>query len=99
MNIEFVFSEFGTRMTANQPDLSAYTALNNAMIDNRQLPGGNPAFFNQVALVGYDKTIYQNQISMANIDTVEQHEVKMDIARDKTNKAYFKLKALLEARQ
>jgi hypothetical protein len=97
--LDVVNEVLSREMTANQPDLSAYTALNNAMIDNRQLPGGNPAFFNQVALVGYDKTIYQNQISMATIDPVAQHEVKMDIARDKTNKAYFKLKALLEARQ
>jgi hypothetical protein len=97
--LDVVNEVLSREMTANQPDLSAYTALNNAMIDNRQLPGGNPAFFNQVALVGYNKTIYQNQISMATIDPVAQHEVKMDIARDKTNKAYFKLKALLEARQ
>jgi len=97
--LDVVNEVLSREMTANQPDLSAYTALNNAMIDNRQLPGGNPAFFNQVALVGYDKTIYQNQISMATIDPVAQHEVKMDVARDKTNKAYFKLKALLEARQ
>ena len=97
--LDVVNEVLSSEMTANQPDLSAYTALNNAMIDNRQLPGGNPAFFNQVALVGYDKTIYQNQISMATIDPVAQHEVKMDVARDKTNKAYFKLKALLEARQ
>ena len=96
--LDVVNAILSKEMTANQPDLSSYTALNNAMIDNRQLPGGNPAFFDQVALVGYDKTIYQNQISMATIDPVAQHEVKMDVARDKTNKAYRKLKELIDAR-
>ena len=52
--LDVVNAILSKEMTANQPDLSAYTALNNAMIDNRQLPGGNPAFFNQIALVGYD---------------------------------------------
>ena len=96
--LDVVNAILSKEMTANQPDLSSYTALNNAMMDNRQLPGGNPAFFDQVALVGYDKTIYQNQISMATIDPVAQHEVKMDVARDKTNKAYRKLKELIDAR-
>ena len=86
-------------MVSNQVDISSYATMNNAIFDNRQLADGNPAFFNQIVLAGYDKNIYSDQVSMGAIDPVAQHNIKMNVAKDKTNQAYYKLKALLEARQ
>ena len=87
-------------ISAQQPDLSSYTALNAAMIDNRQLPGGNPAFFDQISLESYNKTIYNdptNILAMIGVDPVVEHTKKVNSARNKTNEAYYILKALMEA--
>ena len=86
-------------MVSNQVDISSYATKNNAIFDNRQLADGNPAFFKQIVLAGYDKNIYSDQVSMGANDPVAQHNIKMNVAKDKTNQAYYKLKALLEARQ
>ena len=86
-------------MVSNQVDISSYGTINQAIFDNRQLPKGNPDFFKQIVLAGYDKTIYNNQVSLGSTDPVEQHNIKVNVARDKTDKAYYKLKALMEARQ
>ena len=86
-------------MVSNQVDISSYATMNNAIFDNRQLADGNPAFFKQIVLAGYDKNIYSDQVSMGANDPVAQHNIKMNVAKDKTNEAYYKLKALLEARQ
>ena len=86
-------------MVSNQVDISSYATMNNAIFDNRQLADGNPAFFKQIVLAGYDKNIYSDQVSMGANDPVAQHNIKMNVAKDKTNQAYYKLKALLEARQ
>ena len=86
-------------MVSNQVDISSYATMNNAIFDNRQLADGNPAFFNQIVLAGYSKNIYRDQVSLGSIDPIAQHNIKVNIAKDKTNQAYFKLKALLEARQ
>lgn len=76
-------------MAANQVDLSSYANMNAALFDNRQLPDGNPDFFNQVVLAGYDKTIYNNQVSLGAVDPVTQHNIKLQDARNETNKAYL----------
>ena len=86
-------------MVSNQVDISSYGTINQAIFDNRQLPKGNQDFFKQIVLSGYDKTIYNNQVSLVSIDPVAQHNIKVNEARDKTDKAYYKLKALMEARQ
>ena len=86
-------------MVSNQVDISSYGTINQAIFDNRQLPKGNPDFFKQIVLAGYDKTIYNNQVSLGSTDPVAQHNIKVNVARDKTDKAYYKLKALMEARQ
>jgi hypothetical protein len=86
-------------MVSNQVDISSYGTINAAMFDNRQLPKGNQDFFKQIVLAGYDKTIYNNQVSLGSTDPVAQHNIKVNVARDKTDKAYYKLKALMEARQ
>ena len=86
-------------MISNQVDISSYATMNNAIFDNRQLTDGNPAFFNQIVLVGYSKNIYSDQVSLGSIDPIAQHNIKVNIAKDKTNQAYFKLKALLEGRK
>jgi hypothetical protein len=70
------------------------------MIDNRQLPGGNPAFFNEISLESYNKTIYNDPtkiLAMIGVDPVIEHTQKVNKARNKTNEAYFILKGLLEA--
>ena len=86
-------------MVSNQVDISSYATMNNAIFDNRQLADGNPAFFNQIVLAGYSKNIYSDQVSLGSIDPIAQHNIKVNVAKDKTNQAYFKLKALLEARK
>jgi len=98
--LDVVSEVLSREMTAQQPDMSSYTALNAAIIDNRQLPGGNPAFFDQINLESYHKTIYNDPdkiLAMVGVDPVIVHTKKVNEARTKTNEAYFKLKALLEA--
>jgi len=98
--LDVVSEVLSREITAQQPDLSSYTALNAAMIDNRQLPGGNPAFFDQISLESYNKTIYNdptNILAMIGVDPVVEHTKKVNSARNKTNEAYYILKALMEA--
>ena len=98
--LDVVSEVLSREISAQQPDLSSYTALNAAMIDNRQLPGGNPAFFDQISLESYNKTIYNdptNILAMIGVDPVVEHTKKVNSARNKTNEAYYILKALMEA--
>jgi len=85
-------------MVSNQVDISSYATINAGLFDNRQLNDGNPDFFNQVVLAGYDKSIYTNQVSLGSTDPVTQHNIKVDVARDKTNKALLKLQELINER-
>jgi hypothetical protein len=58
-------------------------------------------FFNQINLESYQKTIYDDPsqlIAMVGTDATVVYEQKLDEARDETNKARFKLEALLNAR-
>jgi hypothetical protein len=87
-------------MVSNQVDISSYATKNNAIFDNRQLADGNPDFFNQISLVSYNKTIYNDPtklIAMVGVDPVVVHKQKVNNARNKTNEAYYILKALMEA--
>ena len=94
-----VVSELVSRaMVSNQVDISSYSTINAAMFDNRQLVDGNLNFFNQVVLVGYDKTIYNNQVSMGSTDLLTQHNIKLEAANNETNKAYIKLQELINER-
>ena len=85
-------------MVSNQVDISSYATMNTAIFDNRQLPDGNPDFFKQVVLAGYNKSIYNNQVTLGSIDPVAQHNTKVNTARNKTNKAYLKLQELMNER-
>jgi len=85
-------------MVSNQVDISSYATMNTAIFDNRQLPDGNPDFFKQVVLAGYDKSIYNNQVTLGSIDPVAQHNIKVNTARNKTNKEYLKLQELMNER-
>ena len=76
-------------MIANQADLSSYATMNAALFDNRQLPDGNPDFFNQVVLAGYDKTIYNNQVSLGANDPITNHNIELKKASDASLKAYL----------
>jgi hypothetical protein len=76
-------------MIANQADLSSYASMNAALFDNRELPDGNPDFFNQVVLAGYDKTIYNNQVSLGANDPITNHNIELKKASDASLKAYL----------
>ena len=76
-------------MIANQADLSSYATMNAALFDNRELPDGNPDFFNQVVLAGYDKTIYNNQVSLGANDPITNHNIELKKASDASLKAYL----------
>ena len=76
-------------MIANQADLSSYATINAAMFDNRELPDGNPDFFKQVVLAGYDKTIYNNQVSLGANDPITNHNIELKKASDASLKAYL----------
>jgi len=94
-----VINEIVSReMIANQPDMSGYFTTNAALFDTRQLPGGDPAFFMQLSLDSYNKTIYATQVNLAGTDPLIQYQIKMQDVRSKTNEAYRKLKELLDAR-
>jgi len=87
-------------MVSNQVDISSYATKNNAIFDNRQLADGNPAFFDQISLESYNKTIYNDPtkiLAMVGVDPVIVHTQKVNAARNNTNKAYYVLKALMEA--
>ena len=97
-----VINEIVSReMVALQPDISSYMNMNAALFDTKQLPQGNPAFFNQISLDSYSNEIYTNLASlntMIGSDPIVQHQIKMEDAKDNTMKAYFKLKELLDAK-
>lgn len=86
-------------MISQQPDISSYNNINQAMFDNRQLPSGNMNFFNDhLILASYNKTIYNNQTTLGSLDPVAQHEIKVQEAQQSTLKAYLKFKELLNER-
>ena len=85
----------------DEPDLAEYATVNEQMFDDRQLPSGDPMFFKQIKLEGYDKTIYNNKrqlITMLLSDPVFVYEVKLKKAQQNTDKALLKLKEALSAR-
>ena len=88
-------------MLGEEPDLAEYTAVNEQMFDDRQLPSGDPMFFKQIKLEGYDKTIYNSKkqlMAMLLSDPVFVYEVKLRKAQQNTDKALLKLKEALSAR-
>ena len=85
-------------MVANQPDMSSYFNMNAALFDTRQLPSGDPAFFMQVSLDSYNKTIYNTQANLVATDPVVQYQIKLNKAQQATDAAYIKLKGLMDAR-
>lgn len=100
--LDVVDAILSKEMKAQEPDMSSYIARNAVMIDNRQLSDGNLNFFDQINLESYHKTIYTDPtklIAMVGVDPVIIHNQKMNEARNNTNEAYYKLKALLEAKQ
>ena len=89
VTLEVVNELVSRAMIANQVDLSNYATMNAALFDNRQLPDGNPNFFNQVVLAGYDRTIYNNQVSLGANDPITNHNIKLKKANDASLKAYL----------
>ena len=85
-------------MISQQPNMSSYFNANTALFDTRQLPSGNLDFFLQTNLDDYSKPIYVAQANIAGTDPVVQHQIKVNEAKTKTDKAYRKLKELLNAR-
>ena len=85
-------------MISQQPNMSSYFNANTALFDTRQLPSGNLDFFLQTSLDDYSKPIYVAQANIAGTDPVVQHQIKLNEAKTKTDKAYRKLKELLNAR-
>jgi hypothetical protein len=85
-------------MISQQPNMSSYFNANTALFDTRQLPSGNLDFFLQTSLDAYSKPIYVAQANIAGTDPVVQHQIKLNEAKTKTDKAYRKLKELLNAR-
>ena len=85
----------------DEPDLAEYATVNEQMFDDRQLPSGDPMFFKQIKLEGYDKTIYNSKkqlMAMLLADPVFVYEVKLLKAQQNTDKALLKLKEALSAR-
>ena len=98
-----VINEIVSReMISQQPDMSSYFNMNAALFDTRQLPSGNPAFFNQISLDTYDYTIYNDQVAMVTNmvgqDPVVQHEKKMRDINSRKTKVLIELKEMLNAR-
>jgi len=85
-------------MVANQPDMSSYFNMNSELFNTQQLPGGDPAFFMQVSLDSYNKTIYNTQANLVATDPVVQYQIKLNKAQQATDAAYIKLKGLMDAR-
>jgi len=88
-------------MISQQPDISSYMAMNANFFDDRQLPGGNQDFFNQMNLTGYDYNIYENNnmiVAMVGSDPVVQHEMKMQEINNRKQEAYKKLMEAINAR-
>ena len=98
-----VINEIVSReMVAQQPDMSSYFNMNAALFDTKQLPSGNPAFFNQISLATYAYTIYNDQVAMVTNmvgqDPVVQHEKKMRDINSRKTKVLIELKEMLNAR-
>ena len=98
-----VINEIVSReMISQQPDMSSYFNMNAALFDTRQLPSGNPGFFNQISLDTYDYTIYNEQVAMVTNmvgqDPVVQHEKKMRDINSRKTKVLIELKEMLNAR-
>jgi len=94
-----VVSELVSReMKANQVDISSYANINQAIFNIEQLPDGNKDFFNQIALVGYDRDIYKNQVSLSADDPVVKHTIELDNAKTEVNTKYNELRELINAR-
>jgi hypothetical protein len=98
-----VINEIVSReMVAQQPDMSSYFNMNAALFDTRQIPSGNPAFFNQISLDTYGYTIYNEQVAMVTNmvgqDPVVQHEKKMRDINSRKTKVLIELKEMLNAR-
>ena len=89
-------------MISQQPDMSGYFTMNAALFDTRQLPSGNPAFFNQISLDTYDYTIYNEQVAMVTNmvgqDPVVQYEKKIRDINSRKTKVLMELKEMLDAR-
>jgi len=94
-----VVSELVSReMKANQVDISSYANINQAIFNIEQLPDGNKDFFNQIALVGYDRDIYTKQVSLSADDPVVKHTIELNNARTEVNTKYNELRELINAR-
>tara|TARA_R110000751_G_scaffold184604_1_gene291020 strand:+ start:405 stop:2120 length:1716 start_codon:yes stop_codon:yes gene_type:complete len=94
-----VVSEVISReIISNQADISSYKNINAALFDSRQLPDGNKDFFNQIVLVGYDRDIYTNQVSMSKDDPIVKHNIELNKARTNVNNKYKELQELINAR-
>jgi hypothetical protein len=98
LTLDVINEVVSREMTDKQADISSYFNTNAALFDTRQLPSGDPAFFMQVSLASYDKTIYASQPSIAGTDPVVQHQIKMQEYKKNTSDAYRKLMELLNAR-
>ena len=94
-----VVSEVISReMISNQADISSYANINAALFDSRQLADGNENFFTQIVLVGYDKNIYTNQVSMSKDDPIVKYTIELNKARTNVNNKYKELQELIDAR-
>ena len=94
-----VVSEVISReMISNQADISSYANINAALFDSRQLADGNENFFTQIVLVGYDKNIYTNQVSMSKDDPIVKYTIELNKARTDVNNKYRELQELIDAR-
>jgi hypothetical protein len=98
LTLDVINEVVSREMTDKQADISSYFNTNAALFDTRQLPSGDPAFFMQVSLASYDKTIYASQPSIAGTDPVVKHQIKMQEYKKNTSDAYRKLMELLNAR-
>jgi hypothetical protein len=85
-------------MISNQADISSYANINAALFDSRQLADGNENFFTQIVLVGYDKNIYTNQVSMSKDDPIVKYTIELNKARTNVNNKYRELQELIDAR-
>jgi opacity protein-like surface antigen len=98
LTLDVINEVVSREMTDKQADISSYFNTNAALFDTRQLPSGDPAFFMQVSLASYDKTIYASQPSIAGTDPVVKHQIKMQEYKKNTSDAYRNLMELLNAR-
>ena len=90
VTLEVVNELLSREMTKGGANLASYGTINQALFDNRQLPSGNLDFFNQgINLVGYDRTIYNNQVSLGANDPITNHNIELKKASDASLKAYL----------